>query len=63
MVPDLNVYRSSFRQDEEDEMSEVREEGISEESVDAGVKHGIPVTGCDETQQKRIRLHFLSVRT
>ena len=32
------VYRSSFRQDEEDEMSEVREEGVSEEGVDAGVK-------------------------
>ena len=31
------VYRSSFRQDEEDEMSEVREEGVSEEGSDAGV--------------------------
>ena len=41
------VYRSSFRQDEEDEMSEVREEGVSEEGADAGVKYSIPVTGYD----------------
>ena len=41
------VYRSSFRQDEEDEMSEVREESVSEEGADAEVK-GVPVTGHDE---------------
>ena len=29
-------------------MSEVREEGVSEESVDAGVKYSIPVTGYEE---------------
>jgi hypothetical protein len=29
-------------------MSEVREEGVSEESVNAGVKYSIPVTGYEE---------------